>query len=65
MDSWKRFNEIELPSIDKFYSTLNLEDISANDYAHAINVWNTFNINNLGKYHDLYVKLDTLYLLMY
>ena len=59
MDSWKRFNETKLPSKDKFYSTLNLEDISADDYAHAINVWNTFNISNLGEYHDLYVKLDT------
>ena len=59
MDSWKRFNERKLPSKDNFYSTLNLEDISANDYAHAINVWNTFNINNLGEYHDLCVKLDT------
>ena len=38
MDSWKRFNEKELPSKDKFYSTLNLEDISDDDYAHAINV---------------------------
>ena len=59
MDCWKRFNETELSSKDEFYSTLNLEDISADDYAHAINVWNTFNINNLGEYHDLYVTLDT------
>ena len=59
MHSWKRFNETELPSKNKLYSTLNLEDISDDDYAHAINVWNTFNINNLGEYHDLYVKLDT------
>ena len=59
MDSWKEFNETELSSKDKFYSTLNLEDISAHDYAHAIDVWNTFNINNLGEYYDLYVKLDT------
>ena len=59
MDSWKRFNETELPSKDKFYSTLNLEDISDDDYAHAINVWNTFNISNLGKYHNFYVRLDT------
>ena len=44
---------------NKFYSTLNLEDISDDDYAHAISVWNTFNISNLGEYHDLYVKLDT------
>ena len=59
MDSWKRFNETELPSNDKFYSKLNLEDISDDDYAHAINVWNTFSISNLGEYHDLYVQLDT------
>ena len=59
MDCWKKFNETELPSKDKFYSTLNLEDILDNDYAHAVNVWNTFNISNLGEYHHLYVKLDT------
>ena len=59
IDSWKRFNETELPSKDKFYNILNLEDIANDDYAHAINVWNTFNINNLGEYHDLYVKVDT------
>ena len=59
MDSWKRFNETKLPSKDKFYSTLNLEDISDDDYAHAINVWHTFNISNLGEYHYLYVKRDT------
>ena len=57
--SWKRFNETELSSKDKIYSTLNLEDISDDDYAHVINVWNTFNVNHLGEYHDLYVKLDT------
>ena len=59
MNSWKRFNETELSSKDMFYSKLNLEDISDDDHAHAINVWNTFNISNLGEYHDLYVKLDT------
>ena len=59
MDSWKRFNETELSSKDEFYSKLNLEDISADDHAHIINVWNTFNISNLGEYYDLYVRLDT------
>ena len=59
MDSWKRFNETELPSKDMFYSKLNLEDISDDDYAHVINVWNTLYISNLGKYHDLHVKLNT------
>ena len=33
MDSCKRFNETELPLKDKFYSTLNLEDILDDDYA--------------------------------
>ena len=59
MDSWKRFNETELPSKDKFYSKLDLEDISSDNYAHAINVWNIFNISDLAEYHDLYVRLDT------
>ena len=49
----------DLPSKVTIKSTLNLEDISDDDYTHAINVWNTFNISNLGEYHDLYVKLDT------
>ena len=59
MDSWKRFNETELPSKDNFYSPLNQEDISDYHYAHANNVWNTFNISNLCQYHNLYVKVDT------
>ena len=31
MGSWKRFHETELPSKDKFYSKLNLEDMSDDD----------------------------------
>ena len=31
MDSWEKFDETELPSIDKFYSNLNLEDIDKHD----------------------------------
>ena len=59
MDSWKKCDETELPSIDKFYSNLNLEDIDKDDYKHAQKVWSTFNIKNLGEYHDLYVQSDT------
>ena len=39
-----------------------MEDISETDYAHANNVFKKFNINNLGEYHDLYVRSDTLLL---
>ena len=62
MDSWEKFNETALPPKEAIYSNLNLEDISDDDYAHAQKVWDAFEINNLGDYHDLYVQSDTLLL---
>ena len=62
MDSWKRFKEESLPDKESFYSELNKEGITDEDYAHAQKVWDTFNIKNLGEYHDLYVQSDTLLL---
>ena len=62
MDNWERFNEIILPPKKSFYSELNLEDITNKDYKHAQKVWDTFNVQNLGEYHDLYVQSDTLQL---
>ena len=38
MDNWNKFEEIELPSIDKFYSNLYLKNITKNEYKHAQNV---------------------------
>ena len=35
MDSWEKFDETALPSKEAFYSNLNLENISDEDYAHA------------------------------
>ena len=60
MDGWNKFNEKVLPSKELLYSNLTLENISEVDYAHANNVFKKFNINNLGEYHDLYVRSDTL-----
>ena len=51
-----------LPPPKEFYSKLNLEDIINEVYEHANNVWNKFNIKNIGEYHDLYVQLNTLLL---
>ena len=59
MDSWKRFKEESLTDKESFYSELNNEHITDEDYAHAQKVWDTFKIKNLGEYHDLYVQSDT------
>ena len=62
MDSWEKFDETALPPKEAFYSNLNLEDISDEDYVSAEKVWDVFEIKNLGEYHDLYVQSDTLLL---
>ena len=61
MDSFEKFNE-KLPPKKKFYSILNDEHITDEDYKHAQNVWNTFSLKNMGEYHDLYLKSDILLL---
>ncbi|KAL9962348.1 hypothetical protein ACROYT_G031442 [Oculina patagonica] len=58
MDSWERFKETTLPKKEKFYSKLTGEHITDKEYAHAQKVWETFGCQNLGDYHDLYVKTD-------
>ena len=62
IDGWDKFNEKIILSKDTFYSNLTLENISETDYTHANNVFKKFNINNLGEYHYLYVRSDTLLL---
>ena len=34
--------------------------ITDEDYKHAQNVGNTFNLESMGQYHDLYLKSDVL-----
>jgi len=58
MDSWGRFGETRLPDKEKFYSKLNDEHITDEEYAHAQAVWEAFECKTLGDYHDLYVKTD-------
>ena len=62
MDDWEKFYEKTLPENEQFYSNLNLDDITDVDYAHVKIVYKDFEINNLGKYHDLYLKSDVLLL---
>ena len=62
MNSFKKFNETELPSKNKFFSSLKNDAISEKDYEKAKNIWNSFKIKTLGEYHDLYLKTDVLLL---
>ena len=62
MDSFDRFNETQLPEKQDFYSILNNDHISDEQYKHAQNVWDTFNLKTMGDYHDLYLKSDILLL---
>ena len=62
MDGWDKFNEKSIPSKESLYSSLTLENITEVHYIHAKNVLKTFKLNNLGDYHDLYVRSDTLLL---
>ena len=61
MDSFDKFNE-QLPSKEEFFSILNNEHISDEEYKKAQNVWNAFSLKNMGEYHDLYLKSDVLLL---
>ena len=58
MNSWKIFDNPVPLDKKHYYSELNLENISDSDLDHVKNVTNTFKIDNLGEYHDLFVKSD-------
>ena len=59
MNSWEK---IKLPvHLEKeyYYSELNDSNINDGDIKQIKYVCNTFNVNKLGKYHNLYVSSDT------
>ena len=60
MDEWEKFNQTSLPEKEEFYSNLIMEDITDEDYMHAKRAFKDFEIKNLGEYHDIYLKSDTL-----
>ena len=62
IDSLEKMQDVKLPSIDKFYSTLRQTGITEKDYDHAINVWNHFKCSTFLEYHELYLKIDILLL---
>ena len=62
MNSWEKFDEARLPGRSAFYSSLNEEGVNEENYLRAKEVWQRFDCENLGDYHDLYLKTDVLLL---
>ena len=62
VSSLEKLSETQLPPKEEFYSRLNDEEITDDDYQHAINVWNTFKCKTIRDYHNLYLKSDVLLL---
>ena len=62
MNGFEKFSERHLPPKKDFYSKLNDCGITDKEYEHAERIWKTFEIKNLGEYHDLYLKSDVLLL---
>ena len=62
VSSLEKLSETQLPPKEEFYSKLNDENISEEDFYHAIRVWDIFNCKTIRDYHDLYLKSDVLLL---
>jgi len=56
VDSFEKFNETKLPTKEAFYSMLNDQHISDDDYKHVKKVWRGFLLKNMGEYHDLFLN---------
>ena len=53
MNDFEKFKE-ELPSKEKFYSSLTDKKISDKEYDHVLKVWNKFEMKTTKDYRDLY-----------
>ena len=62
MSSFESFEETELPSQSAFFNKLSGDSCSDLDYAHATSVWNAYECETMGDYHDVYLQLDVLLL---
>ena len=51
------YNE-NLPLIENFYSSLNLDNISEKDYDKTLEIYKKLNCKNIKEYLDIYLKLD-------
>ena len=58
----KKLNETTLPEKEEFYSNLNMRDIAGAECMHVKRACKNLEIKNLGEYHDLHLKKNTLLL---
>ena len=61
MSDFEKFKE-QLPSKEKFHSSLTSKKISAKEYKHVLKVWNKFEMKTMKDYHYFYLKCDVLLL---
>ena len=61
-DNFNKLSTDHLPPKEVFYSVLNDSGISEEDYQHAQNVWEIFDMKTMRDYHDLYLESDVLLL---
>ena len=57
MGDFEKLKE-ELPSKEKFYSSLTDGKSSEKEYEHVVNVWNKFEMKKMKDYHDLGFRSD-------
>ncbi|XP_048479424.1 uncharacterized protein LOC119694216 [Plutella xylostella] len=62
MDSWEKYDELELPPQERFFNSLTMSHLADSEYQHAQQVWKSFNIQSLGDYTELYLKCDVMLL---
>ncbi|XP_055325648.1 uncharacterized protein LOC129579533 [Sitodiplosis mosellana] len=62
LSGMEQLKETNLPLKADFYSKLNGEGISDDDYQFAHDIWQKFNCKTLGDYSELYLKTDVLLL---
>ena len=67
MDTWERLHETSFPDREAFYSSLNMEDITGDDYRNAKRVFKYLYAKNknLGVYHDSMLRVIRYWLQMY
>ena len=62
LSSAEKFNETELPPIEKFFSKLTSKSLDAETYDRLKTIWSVFGCKNIGDFHDIYLRTDVILL---